>query len=174
MTEPPAAQHGAIVDPQWLEHPRWVYQVGRQRLERTDQWVGAVVASGSLVVGFASSVASGFHPAARWILLLSTVTALAAVLLTGLAIRPKKFRTFSTGFYRTLWAQDKAESFVGGIEVSFIEELVGGDDPESGVIRALERQTEQRMKGVNRGLLLLWVSLSLLVTAVLVDNIAIS
>ncbi len=43
------------IDPHWLEHMRWVYDVSRQRLNRVDQWVGAILAVGAVVVAYASS-----------------------------------------------------------------------------------------------------------------------
>lgn len=166
MTSPP----DDTIDPHWLEHMRWVYDVSRQRLDRVDQWVGAILAVGAVVVAYASSALGGSSSPSRGVFLAAMAAALIGVAETLRSARPSMFVTFNTAVYREYWDQTKARTFGAHIEHSFVEELVGSNGVE-GVIAAIDSQTQNRMKGVRRGLVLLGASLILLFAASLLQTI---
>lgn len=166
MTSPP----DDTIDPHWLEHMRWVYDVSRQRLNRVDQWVGAILAVGAVVVAYASSALGGTSSPSRWVFLAAMAASFIGVAETLRTARPSMFRAFNTAVYREYWDQTKAGTFGAHIEHSFVQELVGSGGDE-GVIAAIDSQTQDRMKGVRRGLGLLGASLVLLFAAALLQTI---
>lgn len=165
MTSPP----DETIDPHWLEHMRWVYDVSRQRMDRVDQWVGAILAIGAVVVAYASSALGGGPSPSQWLFLAAMAASLIGVAETLRSARPSKFVTFNTAVYREYWDQTKARTFSAHIEHSFVQELVGSDGVD-GVIAAIDSQTQDRMKGVRRGLGLLSASLLLLFAAALLQT----
>lgn len=166
VTSPP----DETIDPQWLEHMRWVYDVSRQRMDRVDQWVGAILAIGAVVVAYASSSLGGSPSPSQWVFLAAMAASLIGVAETLRSARPSKFVTFNTAVYREYWDQTKAGTFGAPIEHSFVQELVGSGGAE-GVIAAIDSQTQERMNGVRRGLGLLGASLVLLFAAALLQTI---